>query len=481
MTHSVIGNTITDNGEEGMIIANCISILVTTCIFEDNYLGGLSIHDVSGGLLQNNTFQRNGPDGTNNGYGLCLYNSSPRLYDNTMTDNNGPGLKCYDSSNPNMTRQMPPGRAANSVYNNNSNETQAKFVNSLAVLEEGHNNIFGSVGYYIYETADEIPNPPNSWDIYSNFYNNNADEQVFSSTHTLDYDPEDTEWNEMSDYGTSSDPPDIQLWKRALRLEEENDDEQAATNYFDLLRDHSESSVFTAAFHRLIGARWELAVSSDEEPFTSNEIVELENILDDQPELIQRRCNAHLNELKLIISDPIPVLEAFEERIENPVSEVDSIFALIDYGDAVLQLQGPDSLQGRRKGVNTKLPEETRPTGILNHIVNTRRLIAMIDGAIGPNITLPKKYRLYQNYPNPFNPTTVIRFDLPKNTKVSLIIYNILGQKVKELTSKYYIAGRHQVLWDSKSDARIEVSSGMYFVRMKVGKYVSTKKLVLLK
>ena len=89
---------------------------------------------------------------------------------------------------------------------------------------------------------------------------------------------------------------------------------------------------------------------------------------------------------------------------------------------------------------------------------------------------VPQDYTLSQNYPNPFNPITNIQFSIPKTEFVSLKIYNLLGQKVTTLVDKKQPAGSYQVQWDASRFA-----SGVYYYQLKVGDYVQTRKMVLLK
>jgi len=89
---------------------------------------------------------------------------------------------------------------------------------------------------------------------------------------------------------------------------------------------------------------------------------------------------------------------------------------------------------------------------------------------------------LQQNYPNPFNPTTTISFSIHVDSKVGLTIYNIKGQKVKQLVSDQLSAGEHSVVWDGKADNDKSVSSGIYFYKMIVnGKTEAAKKCILMK
>jgi hypothetical protein len=89
---------------------------------------------------------------------------------------------------------------------------------------------------------------------------------------------------------------------------------------------------------------------------------------------------------------------------------------------------------------------------------------------------IPSGYGLEQNYPNPFNPITTIKYDLPKESQVTLKLFNILGQEVATLVNEEQKAGYKSVDWDGSN-----VSSGVYFYRMQAGDFMQTRKLVLLK
>ena len=90
---------------------------------------------------------------------------------------------------------------------------------------------------------------------------------------------------------------------------------------------------------------------------------------------------------------------------------------------------------------------------------------------------LPKDFALLQNYPNPFNPSTVIRFDLPKESKVTLKVYNALGQVVNTLVDgELLAAGRYEKQFNA-----MNLPSGVYFYRIETPGYTSTKKMILMK
>jgi fibronectin-binding autotransporter adhesin len=101
---------------------------------------------------------------------------------------------------------------------------------------------------------------------------------------------------------------------------------------------------------------------------------------------------------------------------------------------------------------------------------------------------IPYDFKLHQNYPNPFNPTTRINFDLSKNGRVTIMIYNVLGQKVKTVyENEYFEAGYKSVLWNGRNDHGVEVASGMYILRViyrmpaKNKVFVEMKKMIMIK
>ena len=97
------------------------------------------------------------------------------------------------------------------------------------------------------------------------------------------------------------------------------------------------------------------------------------------------------------------------------------------------------------------------------------------------NAEIPKEFALYQNYPNPFNPATEIKFDVPKESHVKIVIYDITGKVVKTLVDEVVKPGAYRILWDGTDDSGNKVTSGIYFYRMIAGSYVSVKKMVLIK
>ena len=99
--------------------------------------------------------------------------------------------------------------------------------------------------------------------------------------------------------------------------------------------------------------------------------------------------------------------------------------------------------------------------------------------------TLPTKFELMQNYPNPFNPETIIRYQLPVSGYVSLKVYNLLGSEVITLVNEFQNAGIHNsqfsILNMPVGKHSSALSSSVYFYQLKVGNFVQTKKMILIK
>ncbi|MBN2830389.1 MAG: T9SS type A sorting domain-containing protein, partial [Candidatus Cloacimonetes bacterium] len=94
---------------------------------------------------------------------------------------------------------------------------------------------------------------------------------------------------------------------------------------------------------------------------------------------------------------------------------------------------------------------------------------------------IPLQTALKSNYPNPFNPTTTINYNIAKETRVDLSIYNIKGQKVKTLINDKIKPGYHSVVWDGTDKNNRQVSSGVYFYKLKTKKETFTRKMMMLK
>lgn len=116
--------------------------------------------------------------------------------------------------------------------------------------------------------------------------------------------------------------------------------------------------------------------------------------------------------------------------------------------------------------------------------VTVRMLESTVTGIkeIDLGIITPDDYTLEQNYPNPFNPSTSIRFSLPLQKKISVVVYDILGNEVKTLISNQeFEKGSYEVTWNGTNNFGTSVASGQYIYTLKYGNFSKSLKMTLLK
>ena len=91
-------------------------------------------------------------------------------------------------------------------------------------------------------------------------------------------------------------------------------------------------------------------------------------------------------------------------------------------------------------------------------------------------VITPAKFLLSQNYPNPFNPSTRICYSIPSQSKVTIKVFDVIGNEITILVNEEKQAGSYEVEWNPG-----DFPSGVYFYQLKAGEYINTKKMILLK
>jgi len=94
---------------------------------------------------------------------------------------------------------------------------------------------------------------------------------------------------------------------------------------------------------------------------------------------------------------------------------------------------------------------------------------------------IPKYYCLNQNYPNPFNSSTIIQYELPQASMVTVKVYNMLGEEIKTLVDTYQYTGKYKILWNGLNNTNILVGGGVYIYRITAGSYIDSKRMILIK
>ncbi len=170
-----------------------------------------------------------------------------------------------------------------------------------------------------------------------------------------------------------------------------------------------------------------------------------------------------------------------------------------------IALAGADSISGsgtlvylRFKVLSSALPDDSSLIHFKKMVFNEGAPpVSAKDGILkitptavfeNDNLNLPQNFNLGQNFPNPFNPTTSIpfkvkslEFGVGRPSHTTLIVYNILGQKVRSLVDESLNSGTYQVTWDAKNDRGEKVPSGVYFYRLKSGDVSEVRKMILLR
>ncbi len=174
-------------------------------------------------------------------------------------------------------------------------------------------------------------------------------------------------------------------------------------------------------------------------------------------------------------------IEPFMKEVDGLIEEL--AMALPPRGQPTVDWQqirtDPDSVRLKQAYWNYRYVVEDKSHGVHNpkYVVALLQLsISKVTGVEFTTPDVPLKFELYQNYPNPFNPTTKIAFALPKDARVKLEVFNVLGERVAVLKDEYMRAGVHTVDFNATG-----LASGVYFYRLTADEFVATKKMVLMK
>jgi hypothetical protein len=121
-------------------------------------------------------------------------------------------------------------------------------------------------------------------------------------------------------------------------------------------------------------------------------------------------------------------------------------------------------------------PATQADTGYINASGYMYILGSSIVDDVGDRIYLPTGFALYQNFPNPFNPATTITYYLPRQSNVTLKVFDILGREIATLVNRVEEPGHKSVMFDAS-----RLSGGVYFYRLQADNYVAMKKLLLIR
>ena len=155
-------------------------------------------------------------------------------------------------------------------------------------------------------------------------------------------------------------------------------------------------------------------------------------------------------------------------------------FIPLDVGAQIVQGTITDPLTGKGiPNLTVTLGDCTTVTDSLGRYAIRLGVTSVEEKDEGKNSRLPKAFQLFQNCPNPFNAETIIKYELPRRSKVTMKIYNLFGQEITTLLDEEKEAGSHQALWAGNNALGRLVASGIYLIRLEAGEFVRVRKIVV--
>ncbi len=414
-----------------------------------------------------------------------LLSSSPRILRCTMSIENDTGMLIADRSLPDCSYTAN-NVFANQEYNLDFLGVSNDLFTSEINLVNGHNDFYHFNGCKDMRFTEYYDGRSVTMDITCNYWAN--DQVLIDYENPDDYQPDFINWHFDDDPNVEMIWPPNTRKDFAMEQESEGNLQTALDMYRIILFDRIESEV----------KEWNLAVdkSYNLTVLLGNDLDELksfyESLLGDVPgfmtatdyEKFEAVLKDYIKKCEVQLKNYQAAANIVVERLENATTAEDSIYAQMDLEtiNLIADINGD-----RAAVVITKYPE-LKPESMKDYQARVDKhwsdLMALygIDDEMQGEEQVPAVPVLSMNYPNPFNPTTTICFSIPEASKVEMDIYNIKGQKVKKLVNDDYPRGNHKVQWQGVNETGHQVSSGVYFYRLKVnGKSIGVKKMLMLK
>jgi uncharacterized protein (TIGR03790 family) len=507
------------NGDEVFVRNNSITnfrtgislnIVTTPYILENNISTiGLLVEPLSGiisissnGEIRNNTIQHHW-------HGIELGSSSPNIGANTITDNLRYGIYINDHSHPDLSEQIIGGdpyplSGYNTIRENGEcnlfpsySELYLRF-NSTVNLEKGCNTIADDredpalhCNYLYLIDGHHVVGKVNAFRNYWGEVNGGNPVGRFGTSLRVNYGGWLTGPCTYTEVGSAlflvnskgevydtvyasgeapSELTDIESrYAAANEYYYNNQYPETKQEYESIIEDYGDSTESLQAYNRF----YTLANLMNSSPETFNQLKEFYlQKAGNQTDSIMVGTLTHLSDLCLVsATEYLAAINNFDEEAQqNPNTDV-ALYRQLDALTTAL-LVSPDSTLN--KGILGKYSVNSLSdyTNKLSELLKTRGR----GGIESEKELLPTRYYLYQNYPNPFNPVTTIKYDLPNASEVSLFIYDILGRKVKELVNTKQQAGRYEVQFNASN-----LASGVYIYQLIADKFITSKKMILLK
>lgn len=413
--------------------------------------------------------------------GIESRDSNHRLEANFFYLNNS-GIVNHAGSNLNLSFD-----ANNKMKNHNYNIVfyDRMPYESTIQLFAGHNDF-----YHLMDNSTSISAIDFSFDAnYYNFPNPpdfkiNASKNWFQDVQVTFNDPAYIDYVYVDSYDPSPNmpapPPENDRLFMALGYESQELYELASSTYKAIIDDQleEEQTYMTSAIDGLYRCTmmipnpdWELTDYFDAKA--------LQYAIDYPP--LSAILKDYLAKVFVLNKDFQAAVDLIQLRIDNPISEIDSLRAVLDL-EIVLQLA---AMEDDKRPLTTKYTQYQYPNIQIFDVMHSNNWDkynrALHKNDQETNFVIAPTPQIQSNYPNPFNPSTTIAFSIPETGRVRVSVYNIKGQKVKDLLDTEMTRGYHKVVWDGRDTNNRSVSSGIYFFKLESGGKTSIRKAMLMK
>jgi len=409
--------------------------------------------------------------------GIELYNSIVNIASNNIHDNEF-GVRLFNNSSTSFGRLDIPTVVPQIISDNESYELYASSrsfpiifrFNKIFDVNLG-NSFDDPMIYWDLENLDRFPSSMLR-DVKYNCWGYTFDplEDFYPSKYYI-YNPL---WQCGKSVIATFDTVEI-LYQLGLDYVAELDFINAKTVFKNIIENHSQSSFAIAAMNELFSLQH----------FSSNGFYELHDYLTsispsdsnlfDVADFLATRCNVWIQNWQ-------PAIDWYENRIENPPSYPDSVFAVIDLGDIHLMMEVDSGANGAKSSASCHYRlAEVKPKSKQEYETNKANLLATLPQIKNTQTDQPKmatkdkKGVLGQNIPNPANGTTTIKYEIYTESNIEIRIYNITGQLIKKLQLGIHQQGNYQIVVPLEN-----ITNGIYNYTLFInGEKTDTKKMVI--
>ena len=165
----------------------------------------------------------------------------------------------------------------------------------------------------------------------------------------------------------------------------------------------------------------------------------------------------------------------------NSSKEGEVVYLFYSLNGSPIPVNNPPVLQFNNFSGTNELTSDIELLDAVLASGSGKSIVLAYENQVAKISPVPDNYALHPNYPNPFNPITNISYDIPFESRVTIHIYNILGQQVTTLVDLDQAPGRYRISWRGENDNGKQLSSGIYIISFHANEFVRKQKVMLIK